>query len=181
MKSSLAVMLIVISLSFFYCNLFSTRKYRYRLDEPELQPFSAMYEVDREQYCLTEIDPNAVVEIQRDEFSSWGSQVWLSIYSSNTSRTVAFEKKGNQYIWLGEQEIHYSGHQYRSIDGTANEKISVTYNTREICNGCPAGLRVRYTGDKHSVDFEKILDLTCEDVKPYIEEWDRKAKATSTK
>jgi hypothetical protein len=130
-----------------------------------------MYDIDREKFCLTDIGEDAEVEIERDNFATRGYHVMLHIYSGNVSRTVAFEKRGGEFIWLGEQEIHRSGRKFTTIDGEAYEKITVTYHKKRYND--LEGLRIRYLGDFNDVRFANgSVDLTCEDITPYIREWD---------
>jgi hypothetical protein len=159
------------------CTSLLSETHRYDLDAPELLSFSDMYEVDREQFCLTEIDKNATVEVERDEYAIRGYHAMLYIYRGNVSRTVAFVEENNQYVWIGEQEIHRSGRKFMTVDGEVEEYISITYYKRKIDGYDGIGLDIVYNGDHQNVDLPRPFDLTCEQVRPYIEEWDRKDEA----
>ena len=165
------------AISLLICCSFTPREgYRYHLDDPELAPFSAMYEVEREQFCLSPIDKNAVVEIERDDYATRGYHVTLHMYSSNVVRAIAFAKQGKNYIWLGEQEIHRSGRKYMIMDYEEDyEHITITYNTKGYSGGGYEGLDIHYDGDYENVELSgDSFELSCEEVKPYIEEWDNK-------
>lgn len=167
----LNLLLMIISIN---CTIFSSEKYRYQLDEPELKPFATMHEVNREEYCLTEIDPDAVVEIERDIYASSGYHVMLHIYSPGVARTVAFIEENNQYVWIGEQEVHRSGNTYLTADGESDEEIVVTYHKKKFSD--MIGFYIDYLGDYETGLFSVFEELTCEQVKPYIKAWDEKAK-----
>lgn len=140
----------------------------YSLDDDRLIPFAAMYAVDRELYCLTEIAEDSRVEIEIDSFRSRGYDVMLHIHSDNTYRTVAFVRENNEYVWIGEQEIHYSGYAFVTPDGEIQEHISVTYHDRDY--GTITGTTepvIVYTGENE--DIPSVL--TCEQAAFYIEEW----------
>lgn len=154
----------------------TTESKRYRLDDPELAPFSSMYEVDREQFCLTDIDEDAGVEIERDEYATSGYHIMLHMYSGNIVRHIAFVREANRYSWIGEQEIHNSGRKFETIDGEDEEHISITYHKRKYNSYDSIGLDIHYSGDYKYVDFSRPFDLTCKDVKPYIEEWGKQGK-----
>lgn len=150
----------------------------YSLDDEELLPFAAMYEIDREQFCLTEIDRDSKVQIQRDPYKDGGSDVALHIYNDRVSRTVAFVWEDGQYVWIGEQETHYSGRTFMTPDGELLEKIVVTYHERPYGAGSEiTGLMISYVGEGESIPIRP----TCDQVRPYIREWDAREKAPSDK
>ncbi|MFC1976514.1 hypothetical protein ACFLXQ_08960 [Chloroflexota bacterium] len=178
MKIFLQVGILVVS-AVVCCNFPISRSDTYHLNDPVLSPFSAMYEVNREQFCLTDIDKNARAEIETDNYATSGYHVMLHIYSNNVSRTVAFVREGSRYIWIGEQEIHYSGHKFMTPDGEIKEHITITYQKQQLDDNV-LGLKITYVGDYQNVEFPfSAFDLTCEQVLPYIKEWDKAGKTVT--
>ena len=55
----------------------------------------------------------------------------LHIYGT-ISRTIAFDKKNEKYVWIGEQEIHTGPKKYTTPDGTFNETITLTFDTKPV-------------------------------------------------
>ena len=124
---------------------------RYKLSDPELAPFMTMYDVNREELCLTEIDENAEVEIERDDYTTNGYHIMLHMHSGNVIRTVAFEKVGEKYIWLGEQEIHRSGRNFMTVDGETDEKLDEPYPSNGVLNR----VRSKTLGDAKITEEER--------------------------
>jgi hypothetical protein len=148
----------------------------YSLDDEELLPFAAMYEIDREQFCLTEIDRNSKVEIQRDYGGSSGYEAMLHLYSDGESRTIAFARENDQYIWIGEQKVHYSGQKFTTVDGEVRENITISYYKRKISGGV-VGLSITYLGDSEEIPSVP----TCEQASQYIKEWDTRSETSDSK
>jgi hypothetical protein len=142
---------------------------RFSLDDETLRPFAAMYEVDRNQYCLTEIDPDSIVHIERRNYGDYGSGVILHIEGDRTYRTVTFVQEQGEYVWIGEQELHYSGRTYMTPDGELNERIVVTYYERTI-DSQPAGLSIFYAGAHETIS----ANPTCEEALRVIRHWHEK-------
>ena len=59
-----------------------------------------------------------------------------------------------------------------TVDGEVEEYIAITYYEKGI-DGYDTGLDIIYNGDHQNVDFPRPFNLTCEQVRPYVEEWDR--------
>lgn len=177
----LLVLLFLISVSLFIvlgCHDPSGSIGPYSLDDEELLPFAAMYEIDRESLCLTEMDRDSKVEIERDYRRSYGYDVMLHIHNDSVHRTVAFVWEDNRYVWIGEQELHYSGRTLMTPDGEIPEYISVTYHEREYGAGSEiTGLIIHYNG----VDESIPAILTCEQAAPYLKEWDARREAPGSK
>jgi len=112
----------------FGCNSSQSSQAPNNVDAEALIPFAAMYHVDREQHCLTELDKGSEIEIRRADTRTRGYDVVLHMHSDGVSRSVFFVWENNQYIWIGEQEIHRSGQNYMSLDGELPEEITITYN-----------------------------------------------------
>jgi len=87
-----------------------------------------------------------------------------------TSRTIAFRKKGDEYIWIGEQEIHMGPRRYTTADGTINEKIIINYDIEPI-SGFPLNeISVVYDGPDSLLSWRHKLRLV--DVDSIIAQWD---------
>ena len=178
-RQKLLILLFLILVSLFMafgCSDPSDGRGPYSLDDEKLLPFAAMYEIDRESFCLTEIDRNSRVEIERDYGGSHGYNVMLHIYSDGVSRTVAFVWENGRYVWIGEQELHYSGRRFITVDGEVREHIAVSYYKREI-DGGTIGLSISYSGGYENLPSS----LTCEQASPYIREWDARKEAPDSK
>ncbi len=77
----------------------------FNADNEEMWPFIvALNAIDRASLGFTPIPAYARVEIDRTVPPAT-YDVMLHIYA-DTSRTVAFKKEGDGYVWVGEQETH---------------------------------------------------------------------------
>lgn len=157
------------------CSFSTQNKSSYKLNDPELIPFSTIYSIEREKYCLTEINPDSIVEIEQNIYATSGYHTTLHIYYRNVSRTISFIREKDEYIWVSEQEIHRSGRTFETSDGKSRESISITYNKNRD-NGT-SNSSIIYNGDKEKGIFSGLrFDLTCDEVRPYIEAWDKKTQ-----
>jgi len=141
-------------------------------EDPRLQPlWAAIAGVDRERLGFTPIPPGADLRLEGKQLWDHGYDAMLHVYGE-TSRTIAFRKAGSGYEWIGEQEIHTGPGKYKTVDGTFNEEITITYETRHI-SGAPLNqVYVTYEGDDSRLANRS--DLTLAAVKPILEEWKRK-------
>lgn len=138
-------------------------------DDERLKPlWAAIDRVDRKSLGFTPISPNARIRLEGKQ--RWGSDydAMLHIYGE-TSRTIAFRRVGQGYEWIGEQEIHEGPKDYRTVDGTFKESISITYETQHV-SGAPLNtVFVQYFGDDPGLAHGR--DLTLADVAPVLREW----------
>lgn len=148
---------------------------QFSLDDERLEPFSAMYEVDREHYCLTEIAPGSTVHIEKQIYEDYGYDVMLHIESNRIYRTVAFVWEHGEYVWIGEQESHYSGRTYVTPDGELNEQIVVSYYERER-PGMPAGQLITYEGPYENIPARP----TCDEALQIIKKWHNSSSTSAT-
>lgn len=165
-KLTLPILLLILLCATLSCQDPSEYRGRFGLDDERLQPFAAMYEIDREQCCLTEIDPDSIVHIERQNYGDNGYDVVLHIEGDRSYRTVSFVWEHGEYVWIGEQESHRSGRTYMTPDGELNERIVVTYYERAIIGG-PAGLSITYEGPYENIPARP----TCEDALRVIRDW----------
>jgi hypothetical protein len=135
---------------------------RFSLDDEALRPFAAMYEIDRTQYCLTEIDPDSIVHIETWDYYD----VVLHIEGYRTYRTVSFVQEQGEYVWIGEQESHRSGRTYMTPDGELSEQIVISYFEREV-DLVPVGLTITYAGAHEDIS----ANPTCEEALQVIRDW----------
>lgn len=142
----------------------------------ELAPFSDMYHVDRAKYGLAPIRETSDIRLERHigrDATDRGYDAMLHMSGRNISRTVDFALVDGRYKWIGEQEIHYSGRTFKTMDGESCESISITYSTRKR-SGTQKGLWIFYWGEDKAL--RSRLDLTLDDVRPIISRWDSQMK-----
>lgn len=165
-KLTVPILLLILVGAIFGCYDRSEFAGRHRPDDKILQPFAAMYEIDREQHCLTEIDPDSTVHVERENHEDYGYDILLHIEGDRIYRTVAFVWEHDKYVWIGEQESHRSGRTYMTPDGEWDEYIVVAYHERAIRSG-PAGLLIDYSGPYEDISARP----TCEDALRIIRRW----------
>jgi hypothetical protein len=90
-------------------------------------------------------------------------------FGGKTPRTIAFRRKGDSYVWVGEQESFYGPKSYSSVDGTFQEEITLNYDTVPISGFRLNALDVSYHGEDPRLEWPKKLTLA--DVRPVLKEW----------
>jgi hypothetical protein len=138
---------------------------RYHIMDEQLKPFvSAINEVDPISLGFSPIPANAWVEI-----SPYPDDIYIfvsdDLYPSLQYffQQIYFQKVGNTYKWVGEEEYHRGP--------SPNEKIVMKY-WMESSYGYPNArtLVIEYTGE----DFRlKKSNLTPEDIRPILAEWEK--------
>ena len=133
-----------------------------------LKPYiSALDSVDRNSLGFTSIQEYARIEIEY-AFDGRAYDVMLHVYA-DTSRTIAYQKIEDSYIWIGEQEIYYGPNEYTTSTGKSKEQIAVTYETVRI-SGVPLNaIDISYIGDDPRLKMN--FDLTIDDIEFVLEEW----------
>lgn len=173
---SLSISLLIVLFIAVGCE--SRWNYQYRLDDKELRPYAAMYQVDREQYCLSELDPLSEVAIHNAsyEYGSYEEEdpdVVIHLRRNNMTKSIAFAREDGGYVWIGEAETHYSGRTFYGVDGQEEEKIFIGYNLRQFGTWGSAGLTIHYFSEEN----EGFPDsLTCDEALLMIESWKRQAQ-----
>ncbi len=151
-----------------------TNRYRYKLNDKELLPYKSMYKVDREQYCLTEIDPDSQVRIEKTTCPGEGCDVKLHLRSdqtnADTDRVITFIWEDDEYVWIGEQETHCSGQTFMHPDGEIEECITIIYRARKFDYSGSTGLSILYNGIDENIPPWPLL--TCEQALSIIRVWD---------
>jgi hypothetical protein len=143
--------------------------------DPELAPlWKAINEVDREGMGFTPISKDSKIKIERANGRTY--DVMLHIYKS-TSRTIAFKKKNEEFIWIGEQEAFKGPGKHETPDGNFNERIVLTYDKERI-SGYPTNvLNISYTGEDTRLSLNR--DLTLEEILPILKEWKYKVQPSA--
>jgi len=137
------------------------------MNDPRIQPLlKAAVTFDRTAYGFTPIPASAEVRLESRPTQRYDAMLHID---SKTSRTIAFRKSGESYKWTGEQEIFQAPKQYRTVNGTFYEHITLTYEIESI-SGFPTNqLNVTYSGEDPRLEWPKKLTLTS--VKPILKEW----------
>jgi hypothetical protein len=137
------------------------------MDDPEVQPLlQAAASFDRASYGFSPIPKSADVRLERRHTTRY--DVMLHI-AARTVRTIAFRRDDDTYIWIGEQESFVGPKKYKTVDGTFNEAIVLTYETQKV-SGYPLNqLNVTYHGDDPRLADRSTLTLSA--VKPILNEW----------
>jgi hypothetical protein len=91
----------------------------------------------------------------------------LHFYCKKTARTIAFRKKDDKYVWIGEQEVFYGPKQYTTPDGTFNEEIVMTYEIERVSGYLLNQLDIYYRGPD---DLWK--EIKIEEALPLIKKWE---------
>lgn len=135
--------------------------------DPELAPlWKAVEVVDREDLGFTPVSKDSKIRIERANGRTY--DVMLHIYH-HTSRTIAFKKKDDSFIWIGEQEVFKGPGEHETPDGLFNERIVLTYDIEEI-SGYPTNiLNISYAGEDSRLMSNR--GLTLDDILPILEEW----------
>ena len=156
--------ILLVSIILSSCNLIP-QKVSYH--DEKMKPFlTAISLVNRDSLGYTPISENSDIRLER---ASDSYDAMLHIYYK-TSRTIAFRKATNRYIWIGEQEIHTGPRRYETPDGTFNETIMINYDTEPI-SGFPVNhLSVQYNGP--DTNLHGFQNLKLKDVLPIITVWD---------
>jgi hypothetical protein len=141
-------------------------------DSEELRPFyKAMAASPRLSLGFTPIEPSSDIRIEGHPRSNYDAM--LHIYGK-TSRTIAFKKVANEYIWIGEQEIYTGPRRYSTADGDSNEEVVVDYETVPLAGFPLSKLAVTYHGP--DVALSRNLNRTLPEVQPMISKWVQEKK-----
>ena len=137
------------------------------MDDPRIEPLlKAAASFDRASYGFTPIPVSAKVRFESRPTQRYDAMLHID---SKTSRTIAFRKTRDGYKWTGEQEIFPGPKQYKTVDGTFYEEITLTYEIESV-SGYPTNqLDVLYSGEDPRLEFPKKLTLQL--VRPILKEW----------
>jgi len=163
-KVSLVTSLVVYSFFILGCSILSSGM---TVDDERIAPMmEAINDVDRSSFGFTSIPKDSQIILEEGHQTY---DVMLHIYSSKSSRTIAFLKTPDGYKWIHEQEIHSGPKKYTTPDGTFNEQIVITYETVRV-SGVPLNqINIEYYGNDPRLSNQS--NLTLSDVTPIIQEW----------
>jgi hypothetical protein len=144
---------------------FSPKKIDY--NDPKLAPlWKAVEAVDRASMGFTPVSKDSKISIERSNGKKY--DVMLHI-ENHTSRTIAFRKKKDGFVWIGEQESFTGPKKYSTPDGTFYESIVLNYDKENI-SGYPTNvLCISYIGEDPRLMQNR--NLTLADIRPILKEW----------
>ncbi len=116
-------------------------------------------------FGFTPVSPNSDIRLER---SSGAYDRMLHVYG-RTSRTIAFRKQGDGFVWIGEQEIYKGPKQYTTVDGTFFEEICLTYELQRVAHYRLNHLNISYSGEDARLANKD--DLTLQTILPILKEW----------
>lgn len=142
------------------------------INDPRMKPFTAMYQVDRDQYGMTPLPKHAIVSVERresDEAVKYGYDVMLHI-SGNAVHHVAFRFGADGYKWVGEQEECWGPRKYDSVDGRFNEALTISYFHKAQFH--LEGLSISYRGhDDDLRDLDISRGFTVAKARQILRDW----------
>jgi hypothetical protein len=156
-------MVICVSLVFTGCDLIPRKV---ALDDPRIQPLlKAARSFDRTSYGFTPIPKSA--DVRRESRPTEHYDAMLHI-AGKTSRTIAFRKIDSGWKWIGDQEIFQGPKLYKSVDGTFQEHICLTYEIEHISGASTNQLKIDYLGEDSRLAGRT---LALADIRPILKEW----------
>jgi hypothetical protein len=135
-------------------------------NDPTIQQLvAAAARVERAVYGFSPLPTDGDLRV---EFRSSGRYDAMLHLTGRTSRTIAFRKRGDGYVWIGEQETFEGPSSYTTVDGTFQEAITLTFET-EVVSGVPLNsLNIRYHGDDPGIAKS---GLVLSAVNPVLQRW----------
>jgi hypothetical protein len=162
--SAIAALTVIVTVLLQACGLVPQKV---SMDDPPVQRLlKAAASFDRTSYGFSPIPTQADVRLELRPTSRYDAMLHIR---AKTVRTIAFRKDHGNYVWVGEQETFDGPKKYKTLDGTFNEAITLTYEIQSI-SGYPLNqLNVTYRGE----DARLIgrTDLSLATVKPILKEW----------
>jgi hypothetical protein len=142
-----------------------------RLEDAHVKPYlEAAAHSKRAELGFTELPVEGPVRVEVPRSKTY-YDVMLHIDRGKVSRTVDFLLQGAQPVWSGEQEIHYSGRQFDTVDGRVGENLVVSYST-VAGSGTPKGGYVLYLGPDQELEQRSIQrQLSVADAKRIWDTW----------
>jgi len=138
-----------------------------RLEDSELASYLAAADAsDRNRLGFSPLPKSGPVRVERPR-DKRHYDVMLHIDEKKLSRTVDFLVRDGRPVWSGEQEIHYSGRMFETVDGQVAEHLVVSYSTVEG-DGTPKGGYVSYWGPDGKLMEQK---LTIADAQRIWRQW----------
>lgn len=139
---------------------------RLAFDDPQVQELlRATDAASAHRFAFTPVPPEADIRLEK---ASGSYDRMLHVYGP-TSRTIAFRKQADSFVWIGEQEIYKGPRMYTDVDGTHPEKIILTYELQPISGHPLNRLNIAYSGQDPRLADKS--DLTLQTVVPILREW----------
>jgi hypothetical protein len=121
---------------------------------------------DRTSFGFSPISKDGEVRLELQPTEKYDAMLHVT---SKTSRSIAYKKEKESFIWIGEQETFRGPRTFKNEDGVVNEAITLIYETEKV-SGYPINqLNVTYLGEDPRLTGRR--DLTLTDVKPILKEW----------
>jgi hypothetical protein len=134
--------------------------------DPQVQQLLRATEAaSTKRFGFTPVSSNADIRLEK---SSGAYDRMLHIYG-RTSRTIAFRKQGDDFTWIGEQEIYTGPKQYTTVDGTLFEQICLTYELQRVAHYKLDHLNISYSGEDARLAHKE--NLTLQTILPILKEW----------
>lgn len=119
---------------------------------------------DRSDYGFRPLPKTGTVYLESQPRPAYDAMLHLA-----DNRTISFRRTEHGYKWTGEQQIFKGPKQYKSVDGTLNEQITLTYENEHV-SGFPVNkLNISYDGEDPRLANREYLSL--DEIKPILKEW----------
>jgi len=137
------------------------------MDDPKVQRLlKAARSFDRTAYGFSPIPREADVRLELRPTSRYDAMLHIT---AKTVRTIAFRKENGDYVWVGDQETFEGPKEYKTVDGTFHEAITLTYEKQSI-SGFPLNqLNVTYSGEDPRLNRRNNLTLAI--ARSVLKEW----------
>lgn len=116
-------------------------------------------------FGFTSVATNADIRLEK---SSGAYDRMLHVYGP-TSRTIAFRRQADGFVWIGEQEVYKGPKQYTTVDGTLFEQLCLTYELQRVAHYKLNQLNISYSGEDARLAQEE--DLSLQTILPILKEW----------
>jgi len=142
-----------------------------RLEDASVTPYlAAAARSTRAELGFTELPVAGPVRVEVPR-SKTHYDVMLHIERGNVSRTVDFLLQDGRPVWSGEQEIHFSGRQFETVDGRVGENLVLSYST-VAGSGTPKGGYILYFGPDRELEQRSIQrELSVVDARRIWDTW----------
>ena len=115
-----------------------------KMESSELKPYlDAALHSRRSELGFTPLPSSGLVRVEIPRLKTHYDAM-LHIGQGSVSRTVAFLVRNGSPEWSGEQEIHYSPREFKTVDGMIRESLVISYSTVEGAG--PTGGYILYWG-----------------------------------
>lgn len=146
------------------CGIFPTKL---AVNDERVQPLmEAASLFNRTAYGFSALPASGYVRLETKSRDGYDAMLHLD---GKTSRTIAFRRDGDRYVWIGEQEIFQGPKEYKTVDGTLKEEICLTYEIANLSGSPLNRLNVVYSGEDTRLVGRSALSL--DDIRPILKEW----------